>query len=220
MIEKTEKDINEAFFVDIFKALSQLKEKITESTYGAIALLQGETMEQFTGTFDQYRTELINPLVRRGIGISYRAGLLKDPPQALMVRPGNDPRAQPQLAAPKVNIKSRVTLALSQYKIAGIEKTLQTLQPFLESVPEISDNFDKNALPRVLARGNGVDESILLPLKLTLDQQAQRAQMKKQELALRAAEVAAKSAGALGKAPEKFKNTAGSFLDQATSEQS
>lgn len=216
MIQQTAEDINDAFFVNIFKALSQLKEKITESTYGAIALLQGENLDQFTGTFDQYRTELINLLVRRAIGITYRAGLLKDPPQSLMVNTSKDPKAPPQLVAPKVSIKSRVTLALSQAKLVGTEKTLQTLAPLMEQRPEIGDNFNWNNLTRGIGRGNGMPESDYMPLKTVLIMQQQRAKMKEQELKLRAAEIAAKSAGALGKAPPKFQEAAGGLLDQGT----
>ena len=215
LINMTREDINEAFFVNIFKALSQLKEKITESTYGAIALLQGENLDQFTGTFDQYRTELINPLVRRGIGIAYRAGLLKDPPQSLYVRPGNDPRAEPELVAPKVSIKSRVTLALAQAKIVGTEKTLQMFAPLMPERPEIGDNFNWNNVTRSSGRGNGMSESDFLPLKQVLAMQEQRAKMKKQELALRAAEIAAKGAGALGRAPAKLQDKAGEMIDSA-----
>ena len=218
MIQMTAEDINDAFFVNIFKALSQLKEKITESTYGAIAMLQGENLDQFTGTFDQYRTELINLLVRRGIGIAYRGGLLKDPPQALMVRPGRDPKAAPQLAVPKVTIKSRVTLALSQAKLVGTEKTFQLLAPLMEQRPEIGDNFDWNQVARGVGRGNGMPESDFVPLKTALTIQDQRAKMKKQELALKAAEIAAKGAGQLGKAPPKFQEMAGGLLDQVGSQ--
>jgi len=213
MLERKEKAINSAFFVDIFKALSQLEEKITESTYGAIALLQGEKLDQFTGTFDQYRTELINPLVRRAIGIAYRNGLLKDPPQSLMVQ-GKDPKAEPELAAPKITIKSRVTLALSQAKIVGTEKTLQMLAPLMEQRPEIADNFNWNQLSRNVGRGNGMAENDFLPLKTVLEKQAKRVKMQQQELELKKAEIAAKSAGALGKAPPKFQEMAGGMLDQ------
>ena len=214
MLERKEKAINSAFFVDIFKALGQLEDKITQSTYGAIALLQGEKLDQFTGTFDQYRTELINPLVRRAIGIAYRNGLLKDPPQSLMVK-GNDPKAEPELASPKITIKSRVTLALSQAKIVGTEKTLQMLAPLMEQRPEIGDNFNWNQLSRNVGRGNGMAENDFLPLKTVLEKQEQRVKMQKQEMALKAAEIAAKSAGAMGKAPPQFQQKAGDMLDSA-----
>ena len=216
MLAEERASIQDAFFIKVFKALSQLGDKITESTYGAIALLQGENLEQFTGTFDQYRTELINLLVRRGIGIAYRGGLLKDPPQSLMVRPGSDPRAEPELAAPKINIKSRVTLALAQSKIQGVEKMLTTLMPFMEANPQIADNLNWNELTRYLGRGDGAPEGIFLPLKMVVEKQVQRMKMQKQELALKAAEIAAKGAGQLGKAPPKFQEMAGGLLDSAS----
>jgi Bacteriophage head to tail connecting protein len=216
MIERTTADINEAFFVDIFKGLSQLKEKITEATYGAIALLQGENLDQFTGTFDQYRTELINLLVRRSIGIAYRGGLLREPPDSLMVATSKDPKAPKQLAAPKLNIKSRVTLALSQAKLVGTEKTLQMFGELMQARPEIGDNFDWNDMTRTVSRGNGMPESNLLPLKDALAKQQARVQMQQQEMKLRAAEIAAKSAGALGKAPPAFQSMAGGLLEQGS----
>ena len=214
MLDRKEKAINSAFFVDIFKALGQLEDKITESTYGAIALLQGEKLDQFTGTFDQYRTELINPLVRRAIGIAFRNGLLKDPPQSLMVK-GKDPKAEPELAAPKITIKSRVTLALSQAKIIGTEKTLQMLAPIMEQHPEIADNFNWNQLSRNVGRGNGMAENDFNSLKMVLEKQMQRVKMQQQELELKKAEIAAKSAGQLGKAPPQFQQKAGEMLDMA-----
>lgn len=220
MIERTTADINEAFFVDIFKGLSQLKEKITEATYGAIALLQGENLDQFTGTFDQYRTELINPLTRRSIGIAYRAGSLRQPPDSLMVQTSKDPKAPKQLAAPKINIKSRVTLALSQAKLVGTEKTLQIFGELMQARPEIGDNFDWNDMTRTVSRGNGMPESNLLPLKDAVAKQTARVQMQQQEMKLRAAEIAAKSAGALGKAPPKFQEMAGGLLDQGSQQAS
>ena len=219
LIQKTGDDIDEAFFVNIFKALSQLKEKITESTYGAIALLQGENLDQFTGTFDQYRTELINLLVRRSIGIAMRGGMLKDPPQSLMVKKGKDPKAPAELAAPKVSIKSRVTLALSQAKLVGVDKSLQTLQPWVTVRPEIADNVNWNILTRDIFRGNGASEAVLTPLKDAVAKQAKRQQMQMQEMQLRAAEIAAKSAGALGRAPAKFQEMAGGLLDQGSQQQ-
>ena len=219
LIEMTAKDINEAFFVDIFKGLSQLKEKITEATYGAIALLQGENLDQFTGTFDQYRTELINPFIKRAVGIAMRGDLLRDPPQALMVQKGKDPKSPKELAAPKISIKSRVTLALQQAKLVGTEKTLQILAPMMEQRAEIGDNFDWNDMTRTIARSNGQPESNLLPLKDTLAKQQARVQMQQQEMKLRAAEIAAKSAGQLGKAPPKFQEMAGGLLDQGSQQQ-
>ena len=215
LIDRLEKAINRTFFVDVFKALSQLEDKITESTYGAIALLQGEKLDQFTGTFDQYRTELINPLVRRAIGIAYRGGLLKDPPQSLMVKPGNDPKADPQLTAPKIQIKSRVTVAMGQYKNTGRQKFFEAWLPIMEAHPELWDNMDGDRSFRGSGLDNGVPVTDFRPLKGVNDLRAQRAKMQKQEQALHAAEIGGKAAGALGKAPPQLQKAVGDQITQA-----
>ena len=148
-----------------------------------------------------------------------RGDLLRDPPQELMVAKGKDPKAPKELAAPKISIKSRVTLALQQAKLVGTEKTLQILGPIMEQRAEIGDNFDWNDMTRTIARSNGQPESNLLPLKDTLAKQQARVQMQQQEMKLRAAEIAAKSAGQLGKAPPKFQEMAGGLLDQGSQTQ-
>lgn len=215
LMEALRKDIDGAFFVDVFTALSQLDDKITESTYGAIALLQGEKLDQFTGTFDQYRTELINLLVRRAIGISYRAGLLKDPPASLMVRPGNDPKAEPQLAAPKIQIKSRVTVALGQYKNQGLQKQIETWAPLMEGHPELWDNVNGDESFRRSGMDNGMPAGDFRPLRQVAALRDQRAKMQQREQALHAAEIAGKAAGGLGKAPPGIQKQVTDSLETA-----
>jgi len=215
LMDELKKDVDGALFVDVFAALSQLQDKITESTYGAVALLQGEKLEQLTGTFDQYRTELINPLVRRGIGIMYRKGLLKDPPQSLMVRPGNDPKADPQLASPKISIKTKFTVAMGQFKNVGLQKTLETWEPVFEAHPELWDNVDGDSAFRRSGMDNGMPASDFRPLKAVNDLRAKREKMQKQEQALHAAEVGGKAAGALGKAPPQLQKAIGDKMTES-----
>ena len=117
---------------------------------------------------------------------------------------------------PKINIKSRVTLAMSQTKIVGMKKMLTTLEPFMQTNPQIADNLDWNQLSRIVGRGDGAPEAIFTPLKTTIEKQQQRIKMQQQEMKLKAAEIAAKSAGALGKAPPQFQQKAGEMLDQGT----
>ena len=206
MTEEKKAMVNKFFFVDIFTALSQLGDKITESTLGAISLLIGEKLDQFTGTFDQYRTELINPLVMRMIGIAWREGKLKEPPTSMMVQPGNDPKAKPQLAVPRINIKSRVTLALNEVRNNGMMKTLEAIEPLLgnPATASVIDNFDLDEYVRILARNNAVPEAALRKLKDMMALRTQRQQMMERQNKLHEAEIASKAAGNLGKAPPKL----------------
>lgn len=200
--QKKAKAINDAFFVNVFNALGQLEDK--EMTATEVSQRIGEKLDQFTGTFDQYRTELINPLILRMIGIMFRAGRLKQPPQSLMVRSDKDPKSEPELAAPRIQIKSRVTLALNEIKNVGVAKTIETLGPLIEGRPEILDNFNLDNLSRNTGRNYGMAESNFRPLKEVAAMRDQRAKMMQQQNALHSAEIAAKAAGQLGKAPPQM----------------
>jgi hypothetical protein len=199
--QKKIKAIESAFFVDTFKAVSQLGERITESTYGALALLQGEKVDQFTGTFDQYRTEVINPMVKRALGIMSRAGVLDDPPDSLMVSPDGDPKSEKELAIPKIGIKSRVTLAMGAARNIGLQKTLEAWAPMAETHPEIFDNLSLDISFRRSGRDNGMPESDFRPLKEVSGMRDARAKMQKQVNDAHLAETMGKAAGSLGKAP-------------------
>jgi len=216
--QKKAKAINDAFFVDVFKALSSLNDKITESTYGAIAMLKGEKADQFTGAFDQYRTEFINPLMLRALGIAYRAGRLQEPPDALMVQ-DKDPKSEPQLAAPKITVKNRVTLAMDEFRQLGLVKTLETLEPMMQLRPEIADNLNWDQVVRNLGRGNGVAESNFRPLKEVAQLRDARAKMQQQQNALHSAEIAATAAGKLGKAPQGIQDQVSQQIGGADSGQ-
>ncbi len=200
--QKKAKAINDAFFVNVFNALGQLEDK--DMTATEVSQRIGEKLDQFTGTFDQYRTELINPLVLRMIGIMYRAGRLADPPQSLMVKADKDPKSQPELAVPKIQIKSRVTLALNEVRNVGTAKTMEMLQPLIEARPEVLDNFNLDNLVRNTGRNYGMAESNFRPLKEVSALRDQRAKMQQQQNALHSAEIAATAAGKLGKAPEQL----------------
>lgn len=211
--EKKAKAINDAFFVNVFNALGQLEDK--DMTATEVSQRIGEKLDQFTGTFDQYRTELINPLVLRMIGIMYRAGRLKDPPDSLMVRKDKDPKSEPELAAPKIQIKSRVTLALNEVKNVGMEKTLALWAPIAEQRPEIWDNLNADNAFRNSGRNFGIAESNFRSLKDVAALRDQRAKMQKQQNDLHNAEIAAKAAGQLGKAPPDMQQQVSQGLGDA-----
>lgn len=216
IIARKEKAINDAFFVDIFKMFDQLDQvKGGDHTAFEIAQRLGEKLDKFTGTFDQYVTELINPLVRRLLGIAFRAGRLKQPPASLMIRPGNDPKAAPQLAVPKVVINSRVTLALKALRNTGTQNTLQTLMPLAETRPDILDNFNLDKISRRTGRNFGMAEDDFNPMEYVTQLRQQRAQQAQQERAMALAEQAASAAGKLGKAPRALQDAASEQLTGA-----
>lgn len=205
MLERKCKAIDDAFFVDIFRMFDQLEGKQQRTAF-EIAQRLGEKLDKFTGTFDQYVTELINPLVRRLLGIAIRAGRLSQAPASLMVQPGGDPKAQPQLAVPRIVINSRVTLAIKSLRNAGVQNTLQTLMPLAETNPQILDNFDLDKLARDTGRNFGMPEKDFRAMKDVIEIRDQRAQ---QQQAQQAADLAEKMGGTvadLGKAPKPIQD--------------
>jgi hypothetical protein len=220
MLERKENAINKAFFVDTFTALSQLGDKVTESTLGAIALLQGEKLDQFTGTFDQYRTELINPLIRRMLGLRQRAGRSRPAPDSLMVQTSNDPKKPKELAIPKIQIKSRVTLALSEVRNNGLAKTMQMWAGIAEQHPEIWDNINLDNAFRGSSRDLGNNEANLRSWKDMMQIRAKREKMQQEQMALEKAKLASELAKNLGKAPQKMQDAAAGQLEQFQAAQS
>jgi hypothetical protein len=204
IIKRKEQAINDAFFVDVFKALGMLLEK--DMTATEVAQRVGEKLDQFTGTFDQYRTEVINLLIPRCLGIMLRAGRLPKAPLSLMVRPGNDPQAAPELAVPKILIKSRVTLAMNEIKNAAVEKTLSVLQPLAKltaNTPrDVLDNFETDELSRGTGRDFGLREKYFRSTKSRDAIRQQRAKQIAEQRALEMAQMAAKAGKDIGRAPQ------------------
>ena len=201
MVNRKQKAIDEAFFVDIFKMFDQLEGKQQRTAY-EIAQRIGEKLDKFTGTFDQYVTELINPLVRRLLGIALRAGRLVQAPPSLMVQ--KDPKAQPELALPKVVVNSRVTLALKSLQNAGLQRTLETWAPLFPMRPDILDNLNMDVAFRRSGRNDAMSDKDFVPWDQLIKLRQQRAQQQAQERAMAMAEQGAKAAGNLGKAPPQM----------------
>lgn len=193
------KAINEAFFVDIFTMLGQLQDK--RMTAMEVAQRVGEKLDQFTGTFDQYVTDLLNPLARRVLGILVRSGQIAQPPDSMFVATSEDPKAPKALAAPKVTITSRVTLSIKQLRNVGMGNTLQTMEPMAQLKPDIMDNIDWDKFVRELARNNGVSEHVLMPFARMQQIRDVRAKQMAQQQAMQAAESLGKGGAGLGKSP-------------------
>lgn len=211
MVDRKQKAIEDAFFVDIFKMFEQLEGNQPRTAY-EIAQRLGEKLDKFTGTFDQYVTELINPLVRRLLGIALRAGRLIQAPPALLVQ--KDPKSPPELALPKVVVNSRVTLALKSLQNSGLQRTLQTWLPVIQATGrvDILDNIDVDAAIRRSGRNDGMSAKDFVPMEQLNQLRAQRAKQQEQQQALMAAESASKSAANLGKAPPGLQDAASGQL--------
>ena len=209
MVNRKQKMIDDAFFVDIFKMFDQLEGKQQRTAY-EIAQRIGEKLDKFTGTFDQYVTELINPLERRMLGIRLRAGRVEQPPPALMIQ--KDPKSPPELALPRVIVNSRVTLAMKATQNAGLQRTLETWAPLLPLRPDILDSLAVAVAFRRSGLNNGMSARDFTPMDEMKALQAHRAQQQAQEQAMAMAEQGASAAGKLGSAPPALQDKMSSAM--------
>lgn len=201
-IEKKEKEVNDAFYVNMFTMLAQLADK--KMTAYEIAQRLAEKLEQFTPIFDRRVTEFLNPLLNRIFGLLYRQGKFGRAPDALFVSVnGGQGRS---LALPVVAITSRISMALKALQNTAIVNTLATIQPMAQLKPEILDNFDMDEIARTLARNYGMTPSLLASKDTIAKTRAARQQAAAQE---QAAELAQRMGGTmadLGKAPKQVQD--------------
>lgn len=217
MKEEKRKAIQEAFFVDIFTMLGQLADK--RMTAMEVAQRVGEKLDQFTGTFDQYVTDLIIPLVRRVLGIMIRGGHIAQPPQSMFVPASEDPKAPLVMAAPQPVINSRVTLSIKALRNVGVQKTVEVLAPLAEQQPQIWDNFDLDEFTRMVARDNGVSEKVIRSVKDMMAVRQYRIQKDQEQRALEAAQALGKAGAGLGKSPAFMQQQAQQALESQSQPQ-
>ncbi len=204
-MERKEKLLNRAFYVNMFTMLEQLADK--KMTAYEIAQRLGEKLEQFRPAFDRRVSEFLNPLLRRVFGLLYRMGKFGDAPDCLLVAsPDGKTRS---LALPEIAITSRISLALKALQNQGIINTLSVLQPLAQQRPEVLDNFDLDKLVRDLARNYGTPPDNLRKLRGKNSVESIRVARQQAAAAQQAAELAQRMGGTmadLGKAPKPLQD--------------
>lgn len=207
--------IKSAFFVDIFTMLGQMQDE--RMTAFEVAQRVGEKLDQFTGTFDQYVTDLINPLVRRVLGILVRGGHVAPPPDSMFVQTSADPKAPKALAVPKVTINSRVTLSLKQLRNVGMQQTMELMLPVVQAGrPDVMDNINLDKWVRQVARSNGVPESVLTTFDEMKQMRDARAQQMQAQMQAQQAQQLGQAGAGLGKSPGFVQDAAKSAMQAAT----
>ena len=180
-IEKTERMIDEAFFVDLFLAISRMegiqpKNELELSQRNAERLLQlGPVLERIHGEF-------LNDLIDRTFGQMVRAGILPDAP--------------PELADQALKVKYISSLAQAQRSVAtgAIERLFGFVGNLASTIPGV---FDKLNVDEAIEE---YSEIIGTPPRLVRPQEEVDAKRKAQAEALAQAQAvttAAEGAGAV-----------------------
>lgn len=161
------KRIKDAFYVDQLK-LGQDQKYMT-----AVEVLQRtqESMRLLGPMLGRMNTECLKPLITRVLRIMFDRGRL------------NIQDVPPELQGKKIDVKYSSLIAKSQRVNEGqsILQVVQAAAPFLQMNPRVADNFDGDAVVRILSNIYGAPQEMLKDVKVIAAERQAIAQAQEQQ---------------------------------------
>lgn len=146
--------IEEAFYVPLFNAISQMDRDATATEVRAIVQ---ESRELFHPIFANLIREFQGPLLKRSFNILLRQGAFPPPPPSV-IQSGD---LNNFIAAPDVEYTSSMALALEQSQLANFADCLSVLAPLAEIDPTIFDALDTDKILPAFFRYKGLPETFI-----------------------------------------------------------
>ncbi len=172
--------IEEAFYVPLFNAVSQLDRQATATEVRAIVT---ESRELFHPIFANLTREFQGPVLRRAFAILLRQGELPQPPASVL---GEDGLGS-FIAEPSVEYTSAMALALEQSQIANFADCMGVLAPVIQNDPAALDFLDTDRLGPAFFRYKGLPEEFIRTPEAIAEIREGRAQAQQMEMARQAA---------------------------------
>ncbi len=168
------KAIEDAFFLELFKAISQLPSDATATQVSAVV---SESRELFHPIYSNMVREFHTPVLRRAFALLLEQGELPPPPPAVI----EDGPLGPFLADPAVEYVSAMALALEAGHHAGLNDILATIAPLAQLDPAWLAALNPEEIVPHLVRAKGLPVSFLrtpeqLAAMATAQQQAAQQQ--------------------------------------------
>lgn len=143
--------IDEAFFVPLFNAVSQLDRDATATEIRAIV---SESRELFHPIFAGLTREFLGKVIRRSFALLLRQGAMPAPPAAVFKDNGDGLGAF--IDAPNVEFTSTMALALEQSQLAHLQDIMTVLSPLATLDPASLDFINLDVLGPALFRARGL----------------------------------------------------------------
>ena len=146
MIQDVKNDVEEAFFVPLFRAFSMITKQMTipevERRIAENMVLLGPVVGRFT-------QEVFDPLIIRAFMILFRLGAFPPPP--------------PQIAGQELDIKYISQLARAQRasEVASLERTFLMTRSIAEIDPSVVDKFNSDKAIDITAEINGTNPEVI-----------------------------------------------------------
>lgn len=147
MMNQRRQVINDAFLVTLFQILVETP----QMTATEVLQRAQEKGALLAPTVGRQQSETLGPLIERELSILARQGLLPPMPPAMIEAEGEY----------DIEYVSPLSRAMKAEEGVGILRTLEMVQPIAAIDPSVMDNFDPDAITRVLADTNGVPMKIL-----------------------------------------------------------
>jgi hypothetical protein len=172
--------VNEAYFITLFQILIESR-NMTATEVMERAQEKGMLLGPLMG---RQQSEFLGPLIEREIDIAARRGDLPPMPDALLEAGG----------LYKVEYESPLARAQRAEEGVAIMRTVEGLQAFVATNPEILDNFDLDEISRTLGEVNGMAAKLFRPRDAVEELRAQRAQQQQAAMMAEAAPGVARAA--------------------------
>jgi hypothetical protein len=183
--------IEEAFYVPLFNAISQLDRDATATEVRAIV---SESRELFHPIFANLIREFQGPLLKRCFNILLRQGAFPPPPAAVL--------GQGDLGMfveePAVEYTSTMALALEQSQIANFADCINVIAPLAQFDPSVFDSLDTDEILPAFFRYKGLPETFIRTPEAVAAMREQRAQAQQAAAAAEAAKAVSSLGGAQG----------------------
>lgn len=148
------KAIEDAFFVELFRAISQLPATATATQVSAIV---SESRELFHPIYSNMVREFHTPVLRRCFALLMAQGEFPPPPAAVLEQDS----LGAFIADPEVEYVSAMALALEQTHLSGLADILAVLTPLAQIDPAWLEALDPAAIAPHLCRAKGLPASFI-----------------------------------------------------------
>ncbi len=190
LLERYQKNIEKAFFVPLFQALSQITKQMTVPEVQERIKEQLVLLGPVVGRFQQ---EILDPIITRTFFILQRNGFLPEIPQILQNRDF------------KVKHISPLARAQRETELNSLMRTLGTVGEISAIAPDAIDKIDTDKAIDIVAEVNGADPRILRDDREVAEIREARAQATQEQEALLKAEQVAGIAETASKADQNAK---------------
>jgi Bacteriophage head to tail connecting protein len=193
--------IQEGLFIDLF----QLPTDSPNMTATEIIQRAQQKGELLGPIIDRFQSELLNPLIERGVDILEAMGMLPEPPEAMIE--GGD--------MINVEFQSPLALAAMSGDVQKLIQAFQLLAPFEQVAPgTIAQTFNIQETAKFITEKSGVPASVLYSTEQQAQMKQEAAQQQQAAQILQAAPVAAGAVKDLAQAQSLSQSVPNQILPQ------